>query len=280
MRLNEGQDGRIRDRRSFPFFHRRSIMVANAALVCHRGAREVDRDTLLSVPCPQPQGRWRPVPFATVLQYAEQALAAAGYRVAKSTLALSRRDERFFGTLTLDCPLGGGADLAVGIRSSHDQSLALGWCCGQRVFVCDNLAFSAAKVISHKHTAHGVERYQEAIARAVSELSDHREYEAFRIRRMQSMEISDAQAESVLLRAVEAGIVGAAALPVAIREWRTPSFAEFAGAKTAWRLYNALTCALGKRARTNPQAHAWATIRLGALVSPETEAASTAVVPA
>lgn len=244
-------------------------MVADATLVCHRGAKAVSREELSLVSCPSPQGRWRPVPYATVLEYAERALSAAGYRIAKSALALSRHGGQFFGTLTLDCPLGSGADLAVGIRSSHDQSLALGWCCGQRVFVCDNLAFSAAKVISRKHTSHGVERYQEAIARAVSELADYREYEAFRIRQMQATELSDEQAESILLRAFEAGHIGPALLPTAIREWRTPSFVEFAGTKTAWRLYNALTFALGRRAKSNPQAHAHATIRLGSLVLPE-----------
>lgn len=251
-------------------------MVANATLVCHRGARQVTREQLLTITCPEPQGRWRPVPFHQVLEYAERALTDAGYRLAKLGLALSRNDERFFGTLTLDCPLGSGTDLAVGIRSSHDQSLALGWCCGQRVFVCDNLAFSSDRVISRKHTAYGVNRYQEAICRVVSELGDYREFESARIRQMQRTELNDEQAESILLRAFEVGIIGPSALPQAIKQWREPSFGEFYGSKTAWRLYNALTFALGKRARTNPQAHARATIRLGTLVLP----AGTATHPA
>jgi hypothetical protein len=59
-------------------------------------------------------------------------------------------------------------------------------------------------------------------------------------------------------------------LPIAINEWRKPSFPQFAEGKNAWRLYNALTFALGKRAKTNPQAHARSTIQLGALVLPDT----------
>ena len=73
----------------------------------------------------------------------------------------------------------------------------------------------------------------------------------------------------MLLRAFEIGIIGPHALPIAIDEWRKPSFASFAEAKNAWRLYNALTFALGNRAQTNPQAQARCTIRLGALVLPE-----------
>ncbi len=244
-------------------------MVANATLMCHRGAHEVSREDLSRVPCPAAVGRWRPVPHAEVLSHAEQSLTDAGYGVERLSLALSRDSARFFGTLTLRTPLADGVNLAVGVRSSIDKSLSLQWCCGSRVFVCDNLAFTAQTVITRKHTTFGIERYHEAISKVVSELQDYREYEAFRIREMQRREVSDEQAESVLLRAFEVGIIGLHALPIAIDEWREPSFPQFAEAKNAWRLYNALTFALAKRAKTNPQAHARSTIQLGALVLPD-----------
>jgi hypothetical protein len=203
------------------------------------------------------------------LSHAEQALVAAGYGIDKTSLALSGDDARFFGTLTLRTPLSDGVSLAVGLRSSTDKSISLQWCCGSRVFVCDNLAFTAETMIARKHTRFGIDRYQEAICKVVGELSDYRDYEAFRIREMQRREVTDEQAESVLLRAFELGIIGPHALPIAIDEWRTPSFPQFAETKNAWRLYNALTFALGKRAKTNPQAHARCTIGLGALVMPD-----------
>jgi hypothetical protein len=103
----------------------------------------------------------------------------------------------------------------------------------------------------------------------VAELTDYREFEAYRIRQMQAREVSDEQAESVLLRAFEAGIIGPHALPVAIEEWRKPSFPQFAESNNACRLYNAITFSLGKRAKTNPQAHARSTIRLGAMILPD-----------
>lgn len=244
-------------------------MVAQANLTCHRGAREVSREALLQVSCPAPEGRWRPVPHADVLSHAEHCLSDAGYVIEHSSLALSRNDAQFFGTLTLRSPLSEGVNLAVGLRSSIDKSISLQWCCGSRVFVCDNLAFTAQTVISRKHTTFGIDRYHEAIANVVSGLDDYREYEANRIRQMKNRHVTDEQAESVLLRAFEVGIIGPHALPIAIAEWRKPSFPEFASEKNAWRLYNALTFALGKRAKTNPQAHARSTIQLGALVLPD-----------
>jgi hypothetical protein len=247
----------------------------SASLVLHCGARRVERDELQAVPCPEAEGRWRPVPHHVVLDYAQTALIDAGYGIEKSELGLSKDDARFFGTLTLKAPLANGVNLAVGIRSSTDKSISLQWACGSRVFVCDNLAFSSSVVIARKHTTHGVDRYQEAICKAVSELNDYRDYERFRIAQMQQTPLTDEQAESLLLRAFEVGIIGPRALPVAIEEWRKPSFPEFEE-RNAWRVYNALTFALGKRAQTNPQAHASATIRLGRLLLPEAPAAQAA----
>lgn len=226
-------------------------------------------------PVPPPLGRWRPVPHGTVLAYAEKALTDAGYGVEKLDLALSRDNARFFGTLTLRSPLSHGVNLAVGVRSSIDKSISLQWCCGSRVFVCDNLAFSSERVIARKHTTHGVDRYAEAICKQVAGLSDYREHEAWRIEQMRGATLTDEQAESLLLRAFERGILSVRTLPVALREWRTPTFADFLD-RNAWSLFNAITAALGTRALSSPQAHATATIRLGGLILPD----SVTVVPA
>src|SRR5262249_26722448 len=212
----------------------------------------------------------RPVPHGTVLTYATQALADAGYIIEKLQLGLSRSDARFFGTLTLQSPVARGVSLAVGLRSSTDRSISLQWCCGHRVFVCDNMAFRSEQVIARKHTKNGVLRYQEAICRAVAGLVSYREQEAERIRSMQQRLIDDHFAESFLLRAYQdEGILSPRTLPLALKEWRTPSFPEFTEQKNVWRLFNSVTFSLAEAVRSNPQRHAAATIRLGALLSPE-----------
>ena len=238
----------------------------SASLMLHCGAREVSRDQLSLVPCPPAEGRWRPVPHVTVLDYAEKALMDAGYGVEKLQLGLSRDDARFFGTLTLKSPLASGVSLAVGLRSSTDKSISLQWACGSRVFVCDNLAFRSEKVIARKHTTNGVLRYQEAISRAVSDLPSYQEEESRRIQSMQHREMDDDSALAFLLRCYQdEGILSPRTLPIALQEWRKPSFEEFAD-PTAWALFNAVTFAIGDRARTNPQMHAALTIRLGAML--------------
>jgi len=244
--------------------------MSNAKLMLHCGAREVTREQLDSVPCPPAEGRWRPVPHGTVLTYATQALADAGYGIEKMHLGLSRSDQRFFGTLTLSSPVASGVSLAVGLRSSLDRSISLQWCCGHRVFVCDNMAFRSEQIIARKHTKNGVLRYQEAICKAVAGLASYRTQETARIRSMQQRLIDNHFAESFLLRAYQdEGILSPRTLPLALKEWRTPSFPDFEEEKNVWRLFNAVTFSLTDSVRSNPQRHAAATIRLGALLSPE-----------
>jgi hypothetical protein len=210
------------------------------------------------------------VPHGTVLTYATQALADAGYQVEKMQLGLSRSDARFFATLTLNSSLASGVSLAVGLRSSLDKSLSLGFAYGAKVFCCDNLAFRGERVIARKHTTNGVLRYQEAICRAIADLASYRTQEAARIRSMRERVIDDHFAESFLLRAYQdESVLSPHTLPIALKEWRTPSFPDFAQQKNVWRLFNAVTYSLGEAVRTNPQRHAAATIRLGALLSPD-----------
>ncbi len=242
--------------------------MSSSSLVLHRGARIVTREELERVSTPEPVGRWRPVPFGTVLNAAESALYDAGYGIVKESLALSRGDDQFFGTLDLSAPIPGGSTVSVGIRSSHDKSLSLGWCCGTRTFVCDNLSFSSNIVIARKHTVFGADRYIEAIAVQVRKLADYREMETRRVQWMMETALTDEKAESLLLRAYEQGILTQRSLPKAIAEWRQPSFEDF-DEKNYWRMQNGITLAIGKRAQSNPQAHALATIRLGHLLSPE-----------
>lgn len=241
--------------------------MSNATLMLHCGAREVTRAELEQVPCPEASGRWNPVPHGTVLTYACEALQNAGYGVERMSLGLSRNDQRFWGTLVLKSTVASGVSLAVAVASSTDKSVSLRWGYGHRVWVCDNGAWSMERTIARKHTTHGVLRYQEAICKAVSELEQYRQQESDRIRRLTFRDVTDTEAESLLLRCYEANLLSPRTLPVAIREWRTPSHVEFED-RNAWSLYNAVTFALGPRAKSNPQAHVAATIRLNGLLTP------------
>ncbi len=238
-----------------------------STLCLHAGARHVTPEELAAVKAPPPEGRWFPLPHGAVLSRVKQTLGEAGYEIRREQLGLSRNDARFFGVLDLGTALTPGVTLAVGVRNSTDKSFPLGFCAGNRVFCCDNLAFRAELLVRKKHTRYGEQRFAQAIAEAVTRLSDFKEAEAARITAMQQREVTAAVADSLILRAFEKGIVSAPLLPGVIKQWREPGFDDFR-ARTYWSLFNAFTAVLGDRAKSNPHQFAVTTMRLSAHLDP------------
>lgn len=169
--------------------------------------------------------------------------------------------------MDLEASLGSGIGLSVGIRNSLDKSLPLGFIAGSRVFVCDNLAFRSELLVRRKHTRFGHARFTEAILQAVQSLDQFRMAESSRIARLKRAEINENRAESLILRAYEAGVVSHL-LPHVLREWREPSHNVFEP-RTLWSLTNAFTHALAPRQARDPQRFAALTIRLQELIGRE-----------
>ncbi len=192
-------------------------------LVKHCGAREVTWGDLDLIPTPQATQTWFPLSHSQALGSVVQTLDAAGFGVKSMALSVTADDARFFGTLQLQSEIVPGVGLAVGVRNSTNKSLPIGFCCGQWVFVCDNLAFSSEVVITKKHTRFGESRFNEGIASTVAGLGQYRQTEAKRIEWLKETELPTDKANSLILQAYEDGIVGARLLPKVIEEWRQPS---------------------------------------------------------
>lgn len=238
----------------------------STSLVLHKGARPASLEEVAAIAAPPSQGRWFPLSHGLVLQRVVSTLAEAGFLVRRQQLALSRGDARFFGVLDLSSTLANGVTLSVGVRNSVDKSFPIGFCAGSRVFCCDNLAFSAELLVRRKHTRFGEQRFQNDIAASVVKLGQFQTVEASRIKLLQDRYVSEANADSIILKAFEKGIVSSLMLPAVIREWRKPSFEEFEP-RTYWSLFNAFTTAMGDRLKTDPQKYSLTTMRLSSFVS-------------
>jgi hypothetical protein len=242
--------------------------MATSKLMNHCGAREIAREQLAGIEPPAPTRTWYPIAHRAVLDSVWSTLEGAGFAIRQSRLSVSHGDSRFFGTLDLATPISDGVSLAVGIRNSTDQSFPIQFCCGQRVFVCDNLAFTSEIVVSKKHTRFGQERYLEGLARAVGSLDQYRESAACWIKQLQEYELNDDVANSYLLRAFEQGIVGLRLLPLVLQEWRHPHLDEYRP-RTAYSLFNCFTDVLGRvRQSKYPAEAALSTMRLSKLLTP------------
>src|SRR5215471_12557913 len=170
--------------------------MATSNLVLHCGAKPVTAEELKEYRAPPPSGRWYPIAHSRVLEVVKATLKEAGYEIKEEQYGVMRDGgSRFFRTLDLGTPLVSGVTLAVGVRNSVDRSFPLGFCAGQRVFTCDNLAFRSELLVSRKHTVNGERRFVQAIASAVGTLQSFRDTEAERIRRFMLTDLSADQAD-------------------------------------------------------------------------------------
>ena len=123
-------------------------------------------------------------------------------------------------------------------------------------------------MVKRKHTVNGASRFSSDIAHAVMSLHSFKEAETARIARMQELEMTDAQAESLMLRAcVDRGIVSQRHLPLVYRQWHEPEHDSFRP-RTAWSLLNSFTAVLRELQEKNPAELAHRTMRLHALLAP------------
>jgi hypothetical protein len=250
-------------------------MAASSSLVLHAGARAATLEELRAYRAPAPEGRWYPVSHVRVVETVKTTLQEAGYDIRKEQYGLMRGGGRFFGTLDLGTSIASGVTLAVGIRNSLDKSFPLGFCAGNRVFVCDNLAFRSELLVRKKHTLNGERNFVKSIASAVSALTSFKKTEAERIQRFTHTPLSPDFADALILRAYERGILGAHQLPKVIHEWRNPSHEEFVP-RTVWSLFNAFTSAMRERAAIQPHAFAVQTVQLNGLLDFRPEASPSA----
>lgn len=241
--------------------------MSNSSLVLHCGGRTVEREELKQFILPPATKSWKPISHNHVLDTAITALTEAGYSVNKLKLGVSHQGNRFFGTLDLAAPLVPGVSIAVGLRNSVDKSFPMGFAAGSRVFVCDNLAFSADLIVRRKHTVNGQGLFSRDIATAVTSLASFRAAEAGRIEALQNRILSDAEAESLMLRAcIQRGIVTQNQLAPIYREYHEPRHADFRP-RTAWSLLNAMTEILRDLQEKNPNDLARRTMRLQAMLT-------------
>jgi hypothetical protein len=238
-------------------------------LVLHCGAREITRQELEAIAPPPPTRSWVPIGHSAVLDMVAGAMRERGYEIVRTRIGVARNNHRLFATLDTTAQLNGGTvKLAVAVVNSTDKSLPMKFIAGLRVFCCDNLALRSdlMEPVRRKHSKFGLDRFREALQLAVGGLDQFRAVERQRVARFQSTPVTDVEAESVLLRCFDRGVISYRLLPRAIAEWRKPSFPAFEP-RTLWSLENALTATLGPAQRSNPQRFVALSLSLQALLT-------------
>ena len=243
-----------------------------SAMTMHKGARHVDREEISRVETPEATGRWNPVPFETLLTQVESEMAYRKMSVRKSSQALSHDNNRMFAIMDLHA-LGddmaanssdtAGQNISLGLRSSYDKSFSARLGLGSRVWVCDNLAFTADIVFSRKNTTNIIDELPELVSKAFDQLPEL----IYSQEEMQALwkrtNITDKEAHDVIMKTVKAKILPPSKSLKIIKYYEEPEYNGGANEDpTAWTLYNAYTSHYKNAFRKTPASAADRSMKL------------------
>ena len=210
----------------------------------YKGSEDIvlTRDELFLVPTPEPQGpRHRPVPFGEFATEVVNAIKGQDYEVVSEEYTVTNDGQRFFGLITVGTEVDNDAEVEIGIRGSHDRSVARGLVFGTRVVVCSNLSFHGdLGKWSTRQTTKVENRLPVLIDAAVAGIEPFARKIEERFSSWKRYFITKEEGDAVLAELFRRGGLTAAQLGTALREWVEPSF-DHGDGWTVWRLYNAAT---------------------------------------
>jgi hypothetical protein len=236
-------------------------MSETSTLIAHEG--KITREQLATVPTPAPTETHRPIPHHEIAQALAETLGFRQIAVLKNEFAVSKDGMKMFGVLDLTTGFE-GCRFSIGLRNSHDKSFRLAICCGLRVLVCENMAFSGDFTpVLAKHSKHF--SLQDSLAVGVDRMQRNFEPMRRQVDAWRAQQLSEGMAKMIIYRAfVEGDLAAPRHLARTVHDlYFHPRYEEFEP-RTMWSLSNAFTSAL-KELEPIPQFKA--TAKLGSFLS-------------
>src|SRR5690606_19621800 len=109
---------------------------------------------------------------------------------AKQYLGVSKDKHTFFGTVELKLKHSDHA-YVIGIRNNTSKKMPASLAFGNRVFVCDNMAFIGDVVMHRKHTSGIMDDLPEMIDNGLSKFHEFRDQQDRMVKRMRKVPIKD-----------------------------------------------------------------------------------------
>ena len=217
--------------------------MATARLLLHSGGGAADLERLRAVRTPPSTRTYTAVPFDELRDRVVTSAEARGLAVIDERWGLARADRRAFGVITL-CDTSATDELsmgmAIGVRSSHDQSLPVGLCAGSQVFVCDNLMFTAMGLVEmRRHSRHAWPDIDSMVERVLDALPATHTYLQSMRDALMGTPVEDEGGMEALGVMYGRKVITNRQFTVAMKHWLQPpdAFVD----RSAWSLYNSVT---------------------------------------
>jgi len=211
-------------------------------LVLHTDGAKATLDEVLSAPIPDETDTWKPIGHGVLLQEVIDAMGEFGLGIRDAAYSLARDGKRFFGLLEVDKHDKPEYGLVIGLRNSVDQSFPASVCTGSRVFVCDNLAFSAEVMINRKHTKNIIRDLPQCVARAIGQIGALAERQEQRFQVYRDTKLTRPQVHDFLIKSVDARALPVTKLLSVRDQFDKPAHEDHNKyGDSVWKLLNAYT---------------------------------------
>ena len=198
----------------------------------------VGRDEIAQVPTPAATASWKPVAHTEVIDAVTDVVRAHNWQILDEQYGLARDGQKMFGVMRINKTSSSDWSRCIGIRNSHDRTLAVGLIAGISVCVCSNLAFGGSMVLKRRHTSR-IE-LNDLVVEAIDALEDDFLTLETVAEDLKIQYVKDDIARAAIVKAAEAGAVNSCDIVPIFREFKEPQHEEFAE-PTRWALLNAFT---------------------------------------
>ena len=199
----------------------------------------VGRDEIALVPTPTATASWKPVPHSEVIDAVTDVVKAHDWQILEEQYGLARDGQRMFGMIRINKSSSMEWSRCIGIRNSHDRTIAVGLSAGISVHVCSNLCFGGSTVLKRRHTSR-IE-LNGLVLEAVNALElEFLTLENVVAEELKIDELNDDEVRASLVVAAERQAIPSCDILSVWKEFKHPRHEEFAE-PTRWSLLNAFT---------------------------------------
>lgn len=213
------------------------------SLIVHSDGYKCSLADVRAIKSPKFTDSWAPISHGNLIDMVKERMKNLKITIeGKGEFALAKDGAQMFATFDLRSEERKDFTLALGLRNSINKSLAAGICCGSKVFVCDNLAFSSDIVFGHRHNANIIEALPAIIDSALNKFTDDGKIQEKLFDKMKKIEVPIEVAMSVIEDLSDRKAVQKLNRFDILKEFMTPRFEEFKKLdRSAWTLMNAFT---------------------------------------
>lgn len=216
-------------------------------LMVHAGGWHATEDEVRAVTTPPATDTFHPIPHGDFVDLLDGMIDEFDLKVQRKRFALAKDGARLFGVYDLAPPESALANslkpdwaLSIGLRGSHDKTMARGLAAGHRVFVCDNTALSGEVSMTRKHTSNIERDLRNLMAEMFAKLEPLQARQAAEINGWKGWEVTEPEADHAIVQAIRGKVIPITHAAKVIDAWDQPPHPEFEP-RTVWSLFNAFT---------------------------------------